>query len=650
MKKNLIFLIATILLLQYSCEQPVDSVIEAVDNTKLILRKYDWKLSQFKIKVRNSDIPPPLLFNSSDSLIREGIYDLDDMILDASEMQKYIVNFTDNGKIKTSGGQINLLADDDFEHGYFVFNDRNIRISSAESLVYDYLYDENAKEFLLTVNEASATRVIRRINDKLVDRIAEKTPNKLGDVVASLLFNNEGLQNIINDVLVSAISGKLEFINEFDPDEAARLLAAEILSALQEVDWESNLTQLLKTELEKINNLDPDKLSEDIGKAIANVINENITEDTIFNFILPYIEALVTNSDQVSENISTLIVNLFFEVFDEDVLQPVIASAWRNFTKIEEEQVEKISDTLAYYVQDIWVNTENISNILLPFTQKIDDTSILKMGALATEATESIRSLVNLINDNFPDANLNPDYVSMQSTIKTAFIAAKPAIGIVGGPEAAADGVANLIISQFLNKDNISSVFKSGIEFLQSIDPDLASSTITQWLLSLEEELSPVAIQFLKDLLSPIIDNINPEQTALNIAVALKGFISENITPDSVKTILLPLFQDFVNLNAEEVAAFLAKQIVDLDIIKDIINEENISAILLPVLQSIQETNVEALVQNLINAVVNSGIFEDTITEERVSTIISLLIYKASWDNVLIANNFEEATILLRHE
>jgi hypothetical protein len=90
--------------------------------------------------------------------------------------------------------------------------------------------------------------------------------------------------------------------------------------------------------------------------------------------------------------------------------------------------------------------------------------------------------------------------------------------------------------------------------------------------------------------------------------------------------------------------------ILGLDIIQDNVTEEAIREFLLPVLQSVQETNVEELSQNIIDAIVASGIFEETITEERVSLIISILIYKAAWDNVLIANNFEEITITLRHD
>ena len=106
----------------------------------------------------------------------------------------------------------------------------------------------------------------------------------------------------------------------------------------------------------------------------------------------------------------------------------------------------------------------------------------------------------------------------------------------------------------------------------------------------------------------------------------------------------------FTEINAEEVAAFLAGRILELDIIEDTINQESIEGILLPILTSIKETNVEELSQNIINAIVDSGIFEDTITEERVSMIIRILIYKATYDDVVIANNFRELTILLEHD
>ena len=130
----------------------------------------------------------------------------------------------------------------------------------------------------------------------------------------------------------------------------------------------------------------------------------------------------------------------------------------------------------------------------------------------------------------------------------------------------------------------------------------------------------------------------------------LNNFISENVTSEAVKNLILPLLEEITNLNAEAVASYLANLILNLDIIQDNVTKEAITQALLPVLQSIKETNVKEVAQNLITAIVNTGIFEDVITEERVSAIISLLIYKASWENVQIANNFKELSIILSHD
>ncbi len=59
---------------------------------------------------------------------------------------------------------------------------------------------------------------------------------------------------------------------------------------------------------------------------------------------------------------------------------------------------------------------------------------------------------------------------------------------------------------------------------------------------------------------------------------------------------------------------------------------------------------MDNLAQDIVNAIVQSGIFDDVITEDRVATIISLLIYINLWEDVKIANNFEEVTILLSHD
>ena len=649
MKFKAQYIVPVMLLLIISCEQPLDGVMQAVNNTNDILKNNVWHLERFEVQVKNPDIPPPLFFDSSDSLIRKGMYGLDEMVLDASEMRKYEVNFTEERQVLTRFGQIDILGDSVGK--YFVFNDRTIRITGSEgSLNYNYIYDQKAGTIFLTVDSEKAERLIRKINEKLIKNVANRTPNKIGDAIAGLLFNNEALQRLINNVLVSAISGQLEFINDFDPDQAADLLSREIIEALKSIDWEGKLTELLKGELEKITGIDPEAVSEAIAVEVAQFVNDQITVEGVYKLILPYMEDISTNPDGVSESVSTLIINLFFKVFNQDVLQDILADVWVKFTMIEEEKVAAIADTLTYLVEDIWINQENISNLILPFTQKIEETSILKMGELAAQTTDSLKVLIGAINETFPDLNLAPDYESLQSTLKTAFIAAKPVIGAVGGAEKAASEIGGLIISQFLNSDNISGTFVAAIQYLQSIDPEQAGSTIAGWLVNLKDAASDALIAYLSDLLSPILDNMNPELTAFKIAMALNDFVEQNVTAASIKSLILPLLEAIANTNAEAVAIYLAQQILGLDVIKDNVNEETIKAVLLPVLQAVQESNVDQLAQTLINAIVDSGIFEEVITEGRVSAIISLLIYYSAWENVKIVNNFEEAIITLRHD
>lgn len=632
----------------FSCEKPEDSVIKAVDDTNEILTTNTWNLEQLKIEVKNEDIPPPLFFNATNAMLGAGIYDLDDMVLDASDMREYEVEFKDDRTIITRNGQIDLLLEEQIGT-YFVFNERTIRISSEQSLNYNYIYDNNTKELSLIATAETAESVIRKINEKLLDQVANQTPNKIGDLIAGLLFNNEALQNLINDVVVDAISGQLEFINDFDPDQLAALLAADIREALEQVDWQQELTILILNQLEGITNIDIQAVSEAIATAVVDSINEQLSEEQINNLILPYIEQIATNSDQVSEAIATLVVDLFFDVFNEDNIQPILVNAWTQFTELDEAQIAEIAGVLTTVIEDLFVNEESISNLILPFTELIDDTSILQMGALATQTTDAIENLVNTLNAEFPDLNLEPDYVSMQNTIRLAYIAIKPVIAITG-PDQAADDVANLIISQFLNTQNLNNTFIAALQFLQTINPETAGTTLTQWLLSLEGDISQVLYEQIRDLLSPILDNLDPEATALSIAIALNNFISDNVTPEAIQNLITPLLEEIILNNAEVVASYLAELIVNLDIIKENVTEEAIAQAILPILQSIQDTNVEEVAQNLINAIVDAGVFEDVITEERVSAIISFLIYKSSWDNVLIANNFEEISIILSHD
>jgi hypothetical protein len=650
---KLSFLIAILLLVVVpsifqSCEKPEDDIIRAVRETNAILIDNEWKLTSFELITANEDIPPPLLFTPSDIKIPAGIYDLDDMVLDASDMANYIVNFTSEREIRTRGAEIDLLNETGIG-SYFVLNDRRIRLKSEQSLVYHYIYNENSKEISFIATEEDARRLINKTNQKLIDAVIKSTPSGIGDFLAELLFNNEALQGLINDVVVDAISGKLDFIYDLDPEETSELLAALIFEELRSIDWENFIYEAILGQLEEISNIDQEAVANLIAQEVAAFIDENFTTESIYNTIFPYINEIPANSEYISESIATLVSNIFLEIFTEANLQPIISSAWQSFVELSPDQVSVIADTLTGIVQEIYLNEENLSNIVLPFTQLIDNTPVFQLGQLAAQTTQEIENLVNIINSAFPELELDPDYESMENSIRLAYIAIKPVITIIG-PEAAANQIAELLLNEFLTESLVQSLFVSAIEYLQNIDAETAGIVITQWLLGFQNEISEGLYNFVRDFLSPILDNLDPEGTSLLIAEAVRNFVIQNFNQENIFQLILPIIDQLVNLSAEEVAAYLAKLIINLDIIEDTITEEAIAGILSPVLESIQELEAETISQAIVNALVASNIFQDNITEERISLVISLLIYNSYWQNVRIANNFEEITIVLRHE
>lgn len=650
MKRAYVFIFSVLLAIGTSCEEPVDPIIEAVDEAGTLLQRHVWNLEDLTIKVRNEDIPPPILFSFGDSLIKSFKYDLDDLALDASDMRETVVIFDpEERKIISSSGSIDVIGDS--IGSYFIFNDQTIRITTSKfKLNYSYIFDEQEKTLALTLSSEQAGSIISDYNEKLLDAISGQTPNKIGDLIAKLIYNNEPIQRLLNELVVSALAGQLEFINDFDPGQVSEELAARILEALGQIDWEKELTDLLRTELEKITNIDPDQVAAEIAAAVAERINESLSTDNIRSIIFPFIDQIATNPDQTADAIAKLIIGKFLEVFDEQTLRPIVFNAWDSFTRLDEEQITTVAGTLTTLIENSFINQDNLTGLFLPTTQRIDETSLFQLGALAQEATDNLEVLVNNLNVRFPDLNLEPDYESMQNSIRAIFIAAKPVIGLVGGPERAAEDVANLILSQFLSSENINQFFISALTRLQDIDPEVAANAISTWLSNLAEEVSPEIIVYLSDFLSPILDNIDPQATSLRIAEALNSFIQENVTPEAINGLILPLVEAISNINADSLAKYLAQKILQLEIIEDVVNEENIAAIILPVLTAIKETNVDNLAQDIVNAIVKSGIFEDTITEDRVATIISLLIYTKLWEDVKIANNFEEVTILLSHD
>lgn len=111
MRKKILLPVLTMLLLTFSCEEPMDPIIQSVSCTIKLLQENVWNLEEFTISVKDEDIPPPILFGVAGSIFKSGIYGLDEMVLDATEMKDYTVHFAPERHMITSNGKIDVLED-----------------------------------------------------------------------------------------------------------------------------------------------------------------------------------------------------------------------------------------------------------------------------------------------------------------------------------------------------------------------------------------------------------------------------------------------------------------------------------------------------------------------------------------------------------
>lgn len=632
-----------------ACEEPEDPVIAAVEEAQSILRGNEWTLQAFDVIIQNEDLPPPFMVGAVTDSLEPGTYTSEQIFGNLDDVDAYRIQFTeDNTFLVDSSG--NGAFEESGTYKIFGSNDIRLGLNGQKRITYEFRYLSGERTMVFNADEGTAGFAIDAYNQVITRFVVNETPTRIGDAVGRLLFENETIQTALNEFLVDLISGKLAFVNEIDPNAAADSVATMIVEALEATDWQTILSGALEAELNDITDIDPIAIADSIATQTAAKIREELNTETIFDFILPFMERIgELPPEQVAENIAIVVVPLILDTFDGDNLQAIIFPIWEAFTMLDDTVVARVADSLATLIERNRINQDSLSEQFLPVTTKIDATPITQMGTLAEEVTDSVHVQIDAINATFPDLNLSPDYGAIETAVTALLVALKPVI-VATGPDAAADQIADLIIDSFLDHQTLKDAFISVINFFQAIDPGTAAATISQWLVNLVGEADQALIDFLTLKLSPIFEDFEPELTAFNIARALSQYIEANVTGQIIEAAILPVLEDFSNTNTEAVADYLAELILGSNLVQETFAKENIEATLLPVLEKLQETDTQAAAQVIIETIVQSNFFEAVITQERVSWIVSYLLYDRLWNEFKDINNFESVSIAIEHD
>jgi hypothetical protein len=400
--------------------------------------------------------------------------------------------------------------------------------------------------------------------------------------------------------------------------------------------------------LDKIHNLKADSLTPVITTEIADQIGVELAVEPIYDAILPFTATLdQDDSDSKAEKIATLIVKILEDIFSEENLEKIIEPIWDKFTKLSPAQIDSIALQLTEITQEQWFNVDTLSQVFLPITEKIDDTPVSQLGELAQEATDSLEVFVDKLNSRFPGLGLDPDYDNIESIIQSILVAAKPVIGIQG-PEKVADEIAQVLITEVFNTENIESTFVAALDYLQTIDPSVAAETIATWIVNLEQKIEPELIEWLTEKLGPILDNQNHKLTSFRIGNKVNEYSLANFGFGTIKELVLKELNATVDVNLKELAKHIAKVLIERGLIKNGIEIEQLAEKIRPELED--DGGENPIGDKIRDAMEANDFIGSGPPPDLIGKIISFLLYKEAWDEFKIANNFKDATIILKHE
>jgi hypothetical protein len=207
-----------------------------------------------------------------------------------------------------------------------------------------------------------------------------------------------------------------------------------------------------------------------------------------------------------------------------------------------------------------------------------------------------------------------------------------------------------MLVDDFFTTDNIHSDFVEVLDYLQTISPEVAAETIAQWLVKIEERVGPELIEYLTEKLAPILNNINQGYTAYRIAGKVQDHVKDDFSAEGIEPVIFPLLQDLRNLNGKSLAEHIAKALIHHKITKEEADNDIVANVILQALMHHGDNPDDPVSKQMIKALADHDLLRSGKPHDLLEKVISFILYAEAWNNFKIANNFQEATIIISHE
>jgi len=630
----------------YSCEQDTKTAeqkereeIMAVED---LLRDKQWAFYDLSVSVLYESRALPLLVNVADEngMVQPGIYDSYAIFGNSKRQLYYTYEF----------GRDDIMADTsnsgDFHKfgGYYVLNTSQIRVNpdsgKAVKFAYEHLGDEN--KFILSTNGLYNEELISNINSAIVNSVLSERPSEIAEKFVDFLQGNEKVSKAIEQLLYNLIHSRIDEITQ-SPEEKSEELARVIVQKLGEIDWEELLYDKILDFLLDLQAENPEEKAEELAQRIADKIEASLTKSDVYGVLLPLLENFENETlPALASQLSAGIYEKITEALSEENLYNRIYPVWEDLAGADTVKVREAADTLASIVSAHFFAPDTLSEKLIPFVQKIDETSTFKLGQLSQEIIDSVLiPTIADINEAFPALGLDPDWGTIKPVITSVLTALKAALASSTVEELSAQLADSLIgiMDLVLQKG-----FEKAIYSLQEIPPEQAASVMASWLINLLELVEQPVVDFIEGKLDAIFDLFEAERAAEELSAAIYEKLIEIFSEENLYKLVLPLLEAFQTADLEKIAETIATWIIELDIMSDKITEEQLITALTAIISDMIGTiDPENAAERLVELILESELV-DLLDGNLLKRVLESKIYELLYTvgkNMNAINNFE---------
>ena len=622
------FLLASVIF--YACETD-EKTAEQIERDKIIavedqLRDNTWKFNDLVVSVKLEANAIPLLANVADEngMVQPGIYNSYAIFGNNDRQLKASYQFTRDDILRDTSGSGDFMK----IAGYYVLSTSEIRINPDSSNKINFSYSNNADDntFILNASSFYSPDLIASVNNRIVNSILADRPDDLAEKIVDFLQNNENISKAIERFLYEIIHSKVEEITQ-SPEEISEKLATAVVEKLGEIDWEEVLYNRILEFLQNLQAEDPEEKAGELAQRLAEKIEASLAQSDIYDVILPILQEFEDNTLPVlASRIAATVYDKISEVLSEENIYNRVYPVWEQLTQADSVTLSETADTLASVVTAYFFDADTLAESLIPFVEKVDETSPFQLGGLSQEIIDSVLiPVVEDINGAFPGLGLDPDWSAVKPVITSLLSAVKAALGnqtIEELSRTLANGIIG-VMDTIIQKG-----FEKAIFSLQEIPADQAASVIASWITNLLEMAEEPVVDFIEGKLNALFDKFEAEKAAETISAVMYNKILEIFSEESLYGLFLPLLEAFQEADVEQIAGLIAAWILELDLKpEDLTKEELIAQLSIVISQLIGNMDPENATQVLLDLLLENDLIEQ-LDGRILQTVLEFKIYE----------------------